>query len=47
MIDRTYQTYYSRYYEDTFLKNAPVDERDFRSYQEFKNFIEQPRSRVG
>jgi len=25
-----------RYYEDTFLKNASVDERDFKSYREFK-----------
>jgi hypothetical protein len=25
-----------RYYEDTFLKNASVDERDSNSYQEFK-----------
>jgi hypothetical protein len=25
-----------RYYEDTFLKNASVDELDSRSYQEFK-----------
>jgi hypothetical protein len=25
-----------RYYEDTFLKNASVDERDSKSYQEFK-----------
>jgi len=26
----------ARYYEDTFLKNASVDERDSRLYQEFK-----------
>jgi hypothetical protein len=25
-----------RYYEDAFLKNASVDERDTKSYQEFK-----------
>jgi hypothetical protein len=25
-----------RYYEDIFLKNASVDERDSNSYQEFK-----------
>jgi hypothetical protein len=25
-----------RYYEDAFLKNASVDERDSKSYQEFK-----------
>ncbi len=25
-----------RYYEDTFLKNASADERDSKSYQEFK-----------
>jgi hypothetical protein len=36
----------ARYYEDTFLKNASVDERDSKSYQEFKkNFIEQSRNR--
>jgi hypothetical protein len=26
----------ARYYEDTFLKNASIDERDSKSYQEFK-----------
>jgi hypothetical protein len=29
----------ARYYEDTFLKNASVDERDSKSYQEFKKTL--------
>lgn len=36
-----------RYYEDTFLKNASVNERDSETYQELKNFIKQSRSRNG
>jgi hypothetical protein len=28
-----------RYYEDTFLKNASVDESDSKSYQEFKKLL--------
>lgn len=35
-----------RYYEDTFLKNASVNERDSKTYQEFKNFIKQSKSRT-
>jgi hypothetical protein len=29
-----------RYYEDTFLKNASVDERDSKSYQQFKTLYQ-------
>jgi hypothetical protein len=29
----------ARYYEDMFLKNASVDERDSKSYQEFKKTL--------
>jgi hypothetical protein len=29
-----------RYYEDTFLKNASIDERDAKSYQQFKTLYQ-------
>ena len=29
-----------RYYEDTFLKNASVNERDSKTYQEFKKLYQ-------
>jgi hypothetical protein len=29
-----------RYYEDTFLKNASVDEKDSKSYQQFKTLYQ-------
>jgi hypothetical protein len=29
-----------RYYEDTFLKNASIDERDSKSYQQFKTLYQ-------
>ena len=35
-----------KYYVDIFIKNVSVDERNSKSYQEFKNFIEQSKKVV-